>query len=58
MTRTYWLSCSKLTVCVDVNPRGLVMAGPRIVRKFLGQPLNNLKRWMEKLGSLRSLELS
>lgn len=41
----YWLSCSRFTVQVDARDGRIVTAAP-IVRKFKGQPVANLVRWM------------
>lgn len=52
MTEIYWLSCSKMTVRVDVRDGVIIDAAP-VVRKFVGQPLENLTRWMWKLGGFK-----
>ena len=43
--KCYWVSSNKMTVCVDVDGGVIVKAAP-IVRKFIGQPLANLVRWL------------
>lgn len=43
----YWLSTSRMTVAVTVDESsGLITVAAPIVRKFVGQPLTNLIRWM------------
>lgn len=49
---TYWASCDKFTVRVDVDDAGIVTDTAPIVRKFVGQKWDNLRRWMEGLGGL------
>lgn len=43
----WWITNSRMTVAVKVQD-GLVVEGPPIVRKFLGQPARNLGGWMRK----------
>lgn len=43
----YWLSSSRMTVGVKVE-NGIIVDAAPIVRKFVGQPVDNLKRWMNK----------
>lgn len=45
--RTYWLSCSKLTCAFDVNDNDIVIKAAPILRKFCGQPKENLLRWVQ-----------
>ena len=49
----YWISCKDFTVrvMVDAMTKRIVEAAP-IVRKFHGQPLDNLLKWAEKKGGL------
>lgn len=44
----YWLSTKRMTVTVGVDPDGIIFAAAPIVRKFIGQPLTNLERWLDK----------
>ena len=43
----YYLSSEKMTVCVTVED-GVIVKTPPIVRKFKGQPIDNLINWMRK----------
>lgn len=53
LRREAWLlSCRTLTVRVEIN-NGIVCSASPIVRRFVGQPLSNLKRWMRGLGGYR-----
>jgi len=49
---TYWASCVKFTVLVDVDERGIIVGTAPIVSKFIGQPWERLRRWMAGLGGL------
>jgi len=53
MTKHIWLSSKKMTVLVDVQD-GRITKTPPIVRKFRGQPPENLIRWMHRQGGLRT----
>lgn len=44
-TEWWWLSTLRMTVIVRVED-GKIAEAPPIVRKFLGQSLNNLVVWM------------
>lgn len=54
--KCYWLSSKKMTVLVEVQDGRIIQAAP-VVRKFIGQPVQNLIRWMRKQGGLRIEEL-
>ena len=43
---SWWLSTEKMTICVDVDARGIIAAAPPVVRKFIGQPARNLGSWL------------
>lgn len=47
MTRFWWLSSRRMTVGVYVRD-GYVVGGAPIVARFVGQPLDNLTRWMAR----------
>lgn len=49
----YWLSSESMTVAVSVNSDGIITRTPAIVYKFVGQPLDNLRKWMRKQGGFR-----
>jgi len=37
-----------MTICVDVDATGLIVAAPPIARKFIGQPAKNLDNWLRR----------
>lgn len=43
----YWLSTERMTVGVETE-NGIVTVSPPITRKFIGQPIDSLIRWMKK----------
>lgn len=47
--KSLWLCSRKMTVCVDVDEKDIIRKHPPILHRFNGQPLNNLKEWMEKV---------
>lgn len=50
----FWVSSNGMTVCVTVSRKsGLIQEAPPIVRKFVGQPLVNLSRWMQRQGGFQ-----
>jgi len=53
----WYLSAGGITVAVRVLENGRVVQGPPIVRKFMGQPVDNLLRWMQKHGDVTSERL-
>jgi hypothetical protein len=54
----YWLSSNRMTVGVEVDEDDIIEDTPPIVRKFRGQPLANLARWMGWQGGFRMQKLS
>ena len=50
--RSYWLSCEKFTVQVDVDKDNVIVHTAPIVRKFVGQQFDRLVEWMAGLGGL------
>lgn len=51
---TYFcLSSYKITVLVGVDKKAIIVESPPIVKKFIGQPLINLGKWMKKQGGFR-----
>lgn len=51
-----WLSSKRMTVLADVQD-GLVVKAAPVVRKFIGQPLVNLVRWMKRQGGFQMVEI-
>ena len=56
MRKSWWLSCSRFTIKAIVKSGVIVDAAP-IVKRFVGQPLSNLRKWMISLGGFRSKEM-
>jgi hypothetical protein len=54
MTRAYRLACRAFTVDVETDDAGTITRAPILARKFLGQPIENLTRWMAKYGGFSS----
>lgn len=52
-----WLSCVRFTVLVEVDADDVVRVAPPIVRRFIGQPVANLERWMERMPGFRVVSL-
>ena len=48
MTGTYWVSNQVMTVGVTCE-RGIITEGPLIIRKFMGQRVDNLFRWLNNM---------
>jgi hypothetical protein len=46
-----------MTVCVDVDANGIIVAAPPIARKFIGQPSTNLGRWLRQQPDFRCQKL-
>jgi hypothetical protein len=42
----YWLACERFVVQVNTDDAGNIVWTAPIVRKFVGQPLTNLLRWI------------
>lgn len=53
----WWLSTEKMTVCVDVDVNGIIVAAPPIARKFIGQPSANLGNWLRRQPGFRCQKL-
>jgi hypothetical protein len=49
---TYWISSVKMTFSVEVEDNVITDAAP-IAKRFVGQPFENLYRWMNAQGGLR-----
>jgi len=50
--QSHWVSCSRFTVRVDVVD-GVIVRGAPLVRRFVGQRLDNLLHWARSIGGLR-----
>lgn len=49
----YWVSSGRMTFEVSVDERNIIRDTAPIGRKFIGQPLDNLARWMKRQGGFR-----
>lgn len=47
-----WLSCSKFTVMVVTDQRGVITNAAPIAARFIGQPITALRRWMRGFGKV------
>jgi hypothetical protein len=54
MKKTWWMSSEKMTVLVTCQD-GIVVDGPPIVRKFVGQSASALYEWMSKQGGMAAV---
>ncbi len=67
---SWWLSTERMTICVDLDARGIVVAAPptparapersagaRVARKFIGQPATNLGNWLRRQPGFRCQKL-
>jgi len=52
-----WVSCKKFTVFVEIDENEIIVDTALVVRKFIGQPIQNLCRWFKKFGDLKVEEL-
>lgn len=56
---SYWMSVkgAKGTMTVQVGVvDGKIASAPPIVGKFIGQPIENLRKWMQAQGSYKEKE--
>lgn len=53
----WWLSTERMTICVDVDAAGIIVAAPPIARKFIGQPATNLGNWLRRQPGFRCQKL-
>lgn len=47
------MSTERMTFWIEADKYGIIQVTPPIVRKFVGQPLDNLVRWMSKQPGFR-----
>ena len=52
MKKYWWVSCLKITILV-ISVDGRIIETAPVARRFVGQPLRNLRVWMEKFGGFR-----
>lgn len=55
-----WLSCHRFTVSIDVDdsPEQRITRAAPFVRRFIGQPLGNLRRWASGFGQVTVIKNS
>lgn len=51
--KAYWMTCQMCTVSVETDDNNVITKAPPIVKKFKGQPIADLKKWMAKFGGFR-----
>jgi hypothetical protein len=51
--RRVWITCNRFTVAVTWGADGRIKDAAPLVRKFTGQPLENLLHWAELFGGMR-----
>ena len=56
--KTYWMTCRKMTVKAVVDKNRIILSSSPIVKKFVGQPLDNLKSWLIKFGGFEIVEIN
>lgn len=47
MIKWYWMSTSRMTVGI-ITKDGIIIDCAPIVRKFIGQKIDNLRNWLNK----------
>ncbi len=53
-----WLSNNRMTVAVTYNENGCIYEAAPIVRKFIGQSIDNLKNWMSRYSAFKFVILT
>lgn len=53
--RAWWLSSRRMTVFV-MTKDDTIIDGPPIIRKFIGQPLDNLRGWIQRQGGYKEFQ--
>jgi len=51
--RILWVSCIKMTGIVDVRADDIIVRASPIFKKFIGQPIDNLRNWLSTFGDYR-----
>jgi hypothetical protein len=52
----HWISCAICTVLVTTGANGIIVKAAPMVRRFLGQPLDNLLKWAVKQGGFQHVK--
>lgn len=45
-----WLSSRKMTVFANADENGIIVSASPVVRRFVGQSVDNLRQWMMRQG--------
>lgn len=53
----WWLSTERMTGQVEIDAAGRIVGGAPIFRRFRGQPMIKLIKWLEKQGGLQKQRL-
>ena len=56
--RKWWLSCQEFTVLVEADRSDCILWAAPLVRRFVGQSLENLLAWADKFGGVWVVELT
>jgi len=57
-TVVWWVSSRRMTVQVESNrTTGVIVKTAPVVRKFAGQPIHNLFKWMRQQGGFQKVRL-
>jgi hypothetical protein len=54
----YWFSTASMTVGVETDEHDAVVITPPILRTFIGQPIDNVRRWLSGQAEFREEKLS
>ena len=49
-SKKYYLTSKIFTVQVETNGSGKIVDGAPVIHKFIGQPLDNLLKWLNTKG--------
>lgn len=50
---SWWMSCTRMTVQVEIDNRQVIVQAAPVVRRFVGQHIERLADWMRTLGGFR-----
>jgi hypothetical protein len=53
MIARHWISCAAFTVEVKTNTEGYIIEAAPLVKRFKGQQLDNLFRWVRTFGPMK-----
>lgn len=56
--KEWWLSSLRMTIWAETNNKYTITRTAPIGRKFIGQPLKNLAKWMNKQGGFKWKKLT